>query len=332
MAWGKSDDKTAFAWRVMRLGSVKDDRLLNEAWGFVHRSFCWSAGAYADGFIPESIVLALAPGRGRVLIKAAQSAGLIGPRVTKHPQTLDPGWHLLLDVDELLHLRTKAEVQAEREWRALLRDPDTFLPVRWRDGDHCRYCGVVVIWKNTIGKRGGTLDHVIPGGNELVVACRRCNGAKQDNTLSDLGLTLQPPPKEPFYTQHTLDMFEKHGYTGPTARTHQPLVMTQPEAALARDQLEVETQQILARTTPAAETAAPARTGTTGDAAPNLTVDQARSRHGPAARGLPEQPRAGRDGTGQVGSGGSSLPVRAVTRRARGKRAKPPTPSEQESP
>ena len=58
------------------------------------------------------------------------------------------------------------------------------LKVLDRDGWTCNYCG-----KHLEGS-DGTADHVVPknlGGEDrldnLVAACRKCNGSKQDRTL-----------------------------------------------------------------------------------------------------------------------------------------------------
>jgi len=64
-----------------------------------------------------------------------------------------------------------------------------------RDRYRCGYC---------LG-RGDTIDHVIPrsrpGGvhdwENVVAACRRCNGKKDDRLLSELGWTLKITPYRP---------------------------------------------------------------------------------------------------------------------------------------
>lgn len=75
--------------------------------------------------------------------------------------------------------------------------------IRTRDDYRCRYCGA------TAEESGAPLhlDHLTPrsqGGldvaSNLVLACRRCNGARQDRTLSEwaayargaLGLEIDP--------------------------------------------------------------------------------------------------------------------------------------------
>lgn len=67
-----------------------------------------------------------------------------------------------------------------------------------RDNYECVYCG-------TNNKKLLTLDHVIPqskGGpntwNNLVTACKSCNGEKADLTLEEYGKKI-PIPKRPHY-------------------------------------------------------------------------------------------------------------------------------------
>ena len=63
-----------------------------------------------------------------------------------------------------------------------------------RDGHQCAYCG----------KAASTVDHVLPksrGGNDswenMVACCLRCNNAKGDRTLSQLGWQLRFLPQPP---------------------------------------------------------------------------------------------------------------------------------------
>jgi 5-methylcytosine-specific restriction endonuclease McrA len=67
-----------------------------------------------------------------------------------------------------------------------------------RDKGRCQYCF----------KAGDTIDHVTPrarGGQHswenVVAACRRCNGAKGDRLLSELGWKLPRKPFAPTGTQ-----------------------------------------------------------------------------------------------------------------------------------
>lgn len=67
-----------------------------------------------------------------------------------------------------------------------------------RDGYCCVYCGMD-------NRRVLTIDHVIPqskGGKDvwenLVTACKRCNGEKSDLTLEEYGKEI-PQPRKPHY-------------------------------------------------------------------------------------------------------------------------------------
>jgi 5-methylcytosine-specific restriction endonuclease McrA len=68
-----------------------------------------------------------------------------------------------------------------------------------RDGHVCAYCKK---------HNATTVDHVVPrsrGGahvwENVVAACRRCNGKKADRLLADLGWTLDRTPYAPVGTQ-----------------------------------------------------------------------------------------------------------------------------------
>lgn len=70
--------------------------------------------------------------------------------------------------------------------------------VRQRDRSLCRYCGVRVTWSNDHRSgTSGTFDHVDPDGentlDNLVVACRRCNGRKKDRTPEQAKMPLLKP-------------------------------------------------------------------------------------------------------------------------------------------
>lgn len=63
-----------------------------------------------------------------------------------------------------------------------------------RDGGRCQYCSAPA----------ESIDHVVPrsrgGGHEwenVVAACRRCNGAKRDRFLHETSMVLRRPPVAP---------------------------------------------------------------------------------------------------------------------------------------
>lgn len=226
MAWSKFTDTTAFHPRLLRLASSRDVRQLNEAWGFVQRALTWSGQHYTDGFIPEGLALLLTPGRTDALVKVATKAGML----EKAKREGEAGWQILFEVDDLMHIRSKEEVDWEKRHRQQLRDPDIWIPVRVRDGDACRYCGRVVKWYDNKSDRGATLDHVDPDGDELVVACRKCNGEKQDRTPEQAGMVLLSAPAEPYYSGATIARLAKFDVHVTSARTQPPGRETQQPA------------------------------------------------------------------------------------------------------
>lgn len=322
MAWGRSDDTTTLHPRVIALASARDERQLNEAWGFIHRAFCWSSQNLTDGFIPEAIVLTLAGSRATSLVRVAQQASILGPK-EKDPELGMRGWRLILDLDDLLHLRTKAEVTAERDYRAQLRDPEEFGPVRLRDGDQCRYCGVIVRWKDNTSARGALLDHVVKGEPEMVVSCRKCNGIKGSKTLEEAGLTLKRPPKNPYFSDYTRKLLTRHGFAVPPNQTES---VTQPQA---RADEEVDDAATGAHSTVDTDDAATgAQSVATGVPPPQArSGDQSESKSGAVARGLPDQVPPGRVGSGlagpgRAGPGGVESGGRAASTRPRGSRGR----------
>lgn len=85
-------------------------------------------------------------------------------------------------------------------WRrasALHNNRDLKQSIRDRDRNLCRYCGVRVNWADRRGGTSGTYDHVDPDGDNdldnVVVACRRCNGKKRDRTPEQAGMPLYQP-------------------------------------------------------------------------------------------------------------------------------------------
>lgn len=88
------------------------------------------------------------------------------------------------------------DVQRER-WaraKALRRDRDLCRRIQERDANLCRYCGLRVNWTDRKGAAGGTYDHVDPDGpntlDNVVIACRHCNGRKKNRTPQQAGMAL----------------------------------------------------------------------------------------------------------------------------------------------
>jgi hypothetical protein len=129
----------------------------------------------------------------------------------------------LVDDPEFIHIRLASEVEWERQQRADTSDLRLSVPVRARDGDLCRYCGLMVQWRGRTSTRKGTLDHLVPGEAAtvatMVVACKGCNSELRDLAGQERD-TLTAPPSEPFYSPFTAAWLTKNGR--PTAPTEAP--------------------------------------------------------------------------------------------------------------
>jgi 5-methylcytosine-specific restriction endonuclease McrA len=97
--------------------------------------------------------------------------------------------------------KSTEERVANRRRKDVGRDRTLVRLIRARDGDLCRYCGVVVNWVDRRGRQAGTYDHINPGGPDsltnVVVACRSCNSAKGNRSLAEvavIGMRLRPAP------------------------------------------------------------------------------------------------------------------------------------------
>lgn len=182
MTWLKIDDAFGGHPKVLLAG--------NEAVGLWVRCASWSSAHMTDGFVPEAVVLMYGSKR---LAQKLVAARLFEPRSMDADGS--PGY---LVHDFLLYNPSRNEVESERARRNELRDPELVAAVKERDGNACRYCGVRVKWTDRRGPEGGTLDHVVPGLaggiDNVVVACRGCNGKKKNRTPAEAGLVLLPPP------------------------------------------------------------------------------------------------------------------------------------------
>ena len=205
-----------------------DDRLVNEVFGFVMRCALQSTAHLTDYVVNQGTALAIAGfSRATVLLAAAIHAGYL----TEEERDLDDGrgsrlvYKIVEDV-EFIHMRTKEEIEWERQRKLDNADPSLIIPVRLRDGDACRYCGLVVNWVDRKGRIGGTYDHRIPGKRsrgmqDTVVACRSCNGKRTDNPDAEKILPLLSVPRKPYFSKSTADWIagndwaQRNGYKAP---------------------------------------------------------------------------------------------------------------------
>lgn len=214
MPWTRSGDSAATYPALMQLQGTEgaDDRLLNELFGFVWRCSCQSAAHKTDYVVDAGTAYMLGGARTEVLIRLLEQAEIFTPTTNKGARA----WKILQDPD-FIHIRLKAEVEWERQQRNDTRSPALVVPVRLRDGDNCRWCGILVTWRGRKTSRSGELDHLAPGEagtvDTMVVACRGCNGSRQNNVGSwDDNHALRPPPARPNYGKHTAELLTENGH------------------------------------------------------------------------------------------------------------------------
>lgn len=191
--------------------SDADDRLLNEVFGFVTRCALQSTAHLTDYVISRGTAIQIG-GISRVwaLLDAAIDAGYLAPtKVEVEGITRDA--YKLLDDPDFIHMRTREEIEWERQRKTDNSNPALIVPVRLRDGDACRYCGLVVDFRpgQRKGRIAGTYDHREPGQaatiETYVVCCRACNAARGDSPNADAALPLLPEPTRPYYSAHTIE-------------------------------------------------------------------------------------------------------------------------------
>lgn len=200
MAWLKIDDKARGNPKLRAVGKPVRGAMLM-VW-----SFC--AEQSTDGWVPEWVVkqefnaaeleiatTTVANGTAPLLHKPGDDCECL----TAAKWTVEMGG--LWCHDWLVNNPSKSENRVHRAKGRELKDVDLRYLIHRRDGNACRYCGVVVPWADKKSPRALTIDHVNPtlaaGADNLVVACTACNSSKKDAmTPEAAGLSLLPPPIE----------------------------------------------------------------------------------------------------------------------------------------
>lgn len=202
MPWLKSSDRFATHPLVLAIRRAvgADSRSTNEVVGWLHRAATYSANHLTDYEVPFEALELFGGSRTDKLIAQACDAGLLkrrgrGRNRTFHLIRDDDLWHIILREDRAWNLQRDKD----------RRTPDLTMPVRARDGDVCRYCGVVVTsTKDTRSGRALTLHHVHPGQpatfDTYVVACVGCNSKLGDQPHPVEGMPLRPPPPLPYFS------------------------------------------------------------------------------------------------------------------------------------
>lgn len=211
MSWVRLGDTSATYPPLLRIAAdaSADDRLVNEVAGFVFRAACLSGAHLTDYVLDLGTLYMLGGGRTSVLLEVCRRAGLL--------QEVDGvGFKLVAD-PEFVHIRLKQEIEWERQQRKDTRDPGLLVPVRYRDGDNCRWCGIQVEWLGRKTARSAELDHLNPGEagttDTMVVACRACNRQRSGNRESwDDTHKLLPVPSAPNYGACTAKFLSQNGF------------------------------------------------------------------------------------------------------------------------
>ena len=207
-----------------------DERTVDEVFGFMTR--LWLRAALhphaTDYVVPFALAIHQAWGnqqRARRILDLATFAGYGWLEVDDESGRQR---FRFIDDPKFVHMKTQETIDFEGQRRADHANPNVTVPVRYRDGDACRYCGLVVDWSDRKGGKGGTYDHRPPGleadPERSVVACKSCNSQRgviqQSLGISDpwellaaidaIVPLLPPPPNGAYYKPATFDLFERN--------------------------------------------------------------------------------------------------------------------------
>lgn len=337
MTWTRTGDNAATYPDLMKVYGLDgtDERTVNELSGWLFRCAFQVAAHKTDYEVDMGTAHMLGNGRGSILIELAARAGLLTI------EERDGLKYLLIKQDpEFIHIPTRAELEWASQRNNDRRNTRLLVQVLLRDGDQCRWCGILVHWTGSTTDRKGEWDHLDPTQPEttkdlLVVSCLRCNrGRGVDREAWDSSHEMRTPPERPIFGKHTAKRLTDNGH--PTEANHRSDDSKAPAGAdTARPRAVRSATPIAApssRVAPAAAGTAPNASATSSAITPPTVV--------PESSGTVPNPQSvksqlvgsGRDGTGlpQVSPGaregdGTALPATRKKRR-RGKRGRKPTP------
>lgn len=235
MAWQRGGDTGATYPKLMAARGDKraDERTINELAGFVWRLSMQAAAHLTDYVLDPGTIEMIGGARTPELVRLACKTGLL---------TKVPGGHKLIEDPDFIHLRSRAEVERERQQRNDTRlGGGLVIPVRRRDGDNCRWCGIGVVWRGRKTKRSGEMDHLHPDQlgkvpttvADLVVSCLGCNRGRSGNVAEwDATHELLPAPARPNYGTWTAELLTENGYpTSATTSDERPALAVGAEPA-----------------------------------------------------------------------------------------------------
>ncbi|CAB0674200.1 HNH endonuclease [Corynebacterium diphtheriae] len=208
MAWSRVGDNIATHPLMSRLltSCEFNHALKNEAFGALVQLTTVSAAHLTDYIVEYGLMAQVAPGREKQLIDVLVDAGMLFRDEEDGRKVLR-----IVDDNELLHNRSRDEVEIDRRRSADKRNPELIPAVRYRDGDQCRWCGRTVDWRDRKGGRAATIDSLNEHRNStvdtLVVACKTCNSKR--GAGEELRLMPIPTREKVYYTDHTIDWINR---------------------------------------------------------------------------------------------------------------------------
>lgn len=214
----KNGDNAATYPALMSVAGMEgsDERAINEVAGFLWRASTLAAAHNTDYGADIGTLYMLGGSRTSLILGWCERAGLM----TKIEEDGLTSYSIIAD-PEFIHMRLRDEIEWERQQRADTRDHRLTVPVRLRDGDNCRWCGISVTWRGRTSNRSGEYDHLVPGTaatiDTLVVACRSCNGARKGGSEEQLAAwedkhALRPVPTKPRYGKSTAQYLQDNGH------------------------------------------------------------------------------------------------------------------------
>lgn len=218
MPWLRSGDNAATYPKLLsvRADSKSDERAVNEVAGWLWRCSTQSAGHMTDYTIDVGTAEMLGGPRTAELVRLCKKTGLLTEERRGGLKV-----YVMIDDPEFIHIRLRKEVEHERQQRDDTRDPRLKVPILRRDGDNCRWCGVLVQWLGRRSNRRGTLDHLVPDEPgtvaTMVVACLGCNSGRKDQVDTwTADHELRPAPERPNWGATTAKYLTEHDH--PTAQ------------------------------------------------------------------------------------------------------------------
>ena len=212
MSWLRGGDEAATYPQLMLVATLPgvDDRTVNEVMGWLVRCMMQAAAHRTDYLVDMGTAALFGGSRTADMVKLATRVKLI-KKVKR--EGLD--YIEVIQDPAFLHVRLKAEQDWENQRKRDNANPSLTSHVRLRDGDACRWCGIVVQFGTPDQKsaRVGTYDHLVPGEKAtvetMVVACRGCNSARQ-NDIDSWTKELLPIPDRPYFSPVTASFIAKH--------------------------------------------------------------------------------------------------------------------------